>query len=292
MRIYSAVPVYQLKKDARLSNTKKKKRVVIKTEFLNADGDEFIPFDGMPLEQLTGYVDVDTDEVWYTADGEEFYNAEGEKVKGAGLLNFFKKLGNKDGKTREKGQGWKKFKEGKFVGFFKKKIKAIGRFVKELGGKRKERSSKKEPNTKELPQNEMPKGFPLFLIGLTMPLTETGQSFIKQGSSTFIQPLPPATSSTTPENTVDVDGKKYNAENIPKDNKIAVVTDPTTGQTIVGAEIPPSNVTAVKGADGKYDYYADKDLKAKGMSNTTKWLLIGGGALVLGGLIYYIAKKK
>ena len=94
MRIYSAVPVYQLKKDARLSNTKKKKRVVIKTEFLNAQGDEFIPFDGMPLEQLTGYVDVDTNEVWYSADGEDFYDADGNKVKGEGLKNLLKKLSN------------------------------------------------------------------------------------------------------------------------------------------------------------------------------------------------------
>ncbi len=290
MKIYSSVPVYQLKKDARLSNRPKRKRVVIKTEFLNAEGDQFLPFDGMSSDMMTGYVDVDTNEVWYTADGEEFYNAEGEKVKGSGLLNLFKKLGNKDDKTREKGQGWKKFKEGKFVGFFKKKIKAIGRFVKELRGKRKERSSKKEVGVADAPSGSVPKGLPLLALGLTMPFTATGQQLIKEGSTSFVKPLPPATSTTAPNNVVEVDGKKYSAESIAKDQKIAVSTDPATGSTIVGAEVPTSGVVAVKGADGKYDYYPKSEVESK--SNTTKWLLIGGGALVLGGLIYYIAKRK
>lgn len=279
MRIYSAVPVYQLKKDARLSNTKKKKRVVIKTEFLNADGDEFIPFDGMPLEQLTGYVDVDTNEVWYSANGEDFYNAEGKKARGEGLKNFLKKVGSGIGK------GAKAVGRGVVKG-----IKAIGRFVKKLTGKRKERSSKKEKGIADAPQGSVPKGLPLLAIGMSMPFTSTGQKLMKEGSTAMLKPLPPATSTTTPNNMVEVDGKKYSAENLGKDEKIAVVTDPATGQTIVGAEVPPSNVVAIQGADGKYDYYPKSEVETK--SNMTKWLLIGGGALVLGGLIYFIAKKK
>lgn len=279
MKIYSAVPIYQLKKNAMLSNTRKKKRVVIKTEFLNAEGDEFIPFDGMSFNEMTGYVDVDTDEVWFSANGEDFYDAEGKKVRGEGLKNLLKKIGKGIGK------GAKAIGKGVVKG-----IKAIGRFVKKIAGKVKGRSSKKEQDTKEAPKGTVPKGLPLLAIGMSMPMTATGQKFIKEGSTAFVKPLPPATATTTPQNTVEVDGKKYSAENVGKDEKIAVSTNPVTGQTIVGAEIPVSKVTAVVGADGKYDYYQDKDVETKG--SMTKWLLIGGGVLVLGGLIYFIAKKK
>lgn len=279
MKIYSSVPVYQLKKDARLSNRPKRKRVVIKTEYLNAEDDQFLPFDGMSSDMMTGYVDVDTNEVWFSADGVDFYDADGKKARGEGLKNFLKKVGGAIGK------GAKAVGKGVVTG-----IKAIGRFVKNITGKRKERSSEKEVGVADATSGSVPKGLPLLAIGMTMPFTATGQQLIKEGSTSFVKPLPPATSTTAPNNIVEVDGKKYSAESIAKDQKIAVSTDPAKGTTIVGAEVPTSGVVAVKGADGKYDYYPKSEVESK--SNTTKWLLIGGGALVLGGLIYYIAKKK
>ena len=257
-----------------LSNNYKKNRVIIKTEFLNADGDEYLPFDGMATENMTGYVDVDTNEVWYSANGEDFYDAEGNKVRGEKLKNLFKKIG--------KGIG----KGAKAVGSkIKAGVQAIGRKIKEGRARRKERREEREANTQEAKEGQKPKN----------PIEDKLATFEQKNpdgttTTTFGKELPQGSANLPSDQKVVVDGKTYDATNIPKESTIVVNTDANGNKTVVG-QVPTTEVVGVKAPDGKFDYYPTNTLKTTSESKTTKYLMWGGIAIAVGIGIYMIVRK-
>lgn len=247
-------------------------------DFYGADGDQFIPFDGFTTDDLTGFV-TETGEVFYSADGEDFYNAKGEKVKGEGLKNLFKKIGGGIGK------GFKKV-----GGFVKKQIQAIGKKIKERKARRAERKATKIAKFGDAKKGEKPKAGAESLTVLEEKKAD--------GSTvtTAVQELKTGSPSLPDANKVVVDGKTFDATNIPKGATISVATD-ASGKTVVGAEIPSANVKAVVASDGKIDYYKTSDLSGdksgtKEKSNTTKYLMWGGIAVVVGLGIYLLVRKK
>jgi len=261
------------------------KNVGTDKDWVNAEGEEFIPFDGIPMEEMTGFIDNETGDVYYSANGEDFYNAKGEALKKVfGAIGKGLKTGLKKG-AKAVGKGAKAVAKG--IG---KGIKAIGRLVKNIKAKRQERRAIRDSRVKEAPKGAKPTEKPVIPIQEPSPSAKAGAN---ENPPTFVQPLPPATATTPPTAMVEVDGKKFSTESIPKEAKINVVEDPTTGQKLVGAEVPTDKLVAVQGADGKYDYYVEGDVKTSGMSSKTKlFLWIGVGVVVLGGILYFVTRKK
>ena len=233
---------------------------------------DFIPFDGR--QDLIEFTDGNSNETYYySADGDEYYNAKGEKVKG-----FFQKFGKgfKKGVTGI-GRGIKKVvqaivkAERKIVG--KSKDKAKGTKEGRKADRDKRREQRKE--TRELKRQQK-----------------------ADGTEVFTLPLPKADANTPADKIVDVAGQKLSAVGVPANTPVVEVTDPTTGEKIVGVDLKPQDVTAIKEGDGNYSYYPANQIQGgtadagKGMSSTMKIALAVGGVLVVGLIVYFIAKKK
>jgi hypothetical protein len=217
--------------------------------------DEFIPFEGNT--DLERFVDANTgEELFFSANGDCFYNAKGEKKKG-----FFKKIG----KGIVKG------------------VKAVGRAIKKASRWVAKKSKKLVGGAKKGGKVK-PKGKKLKHV----KTSGTG------GKDVFRQELAPATASTPPAKTITIEGKKFSTENVPPSKPIVVATDPTTGMKTVGVEFAPSEVAGVQSPDGTYEYYKTSDVEPpkKGMSKALTIGLIVGGVVVAGIVTYLIVKKN
>jgi hypothetical protein len=221
---------------------------------------DFIPFDGR--QDLIEFSDGSSGESFYWgADGDEYYNAKGEKLKGA-LQKFGKGLGKG---VKGLGKGLKK------VG------QAIVKAEKWVVAK----SKKLVKGAKKGKKGDKPKG------------KELVQQKDKSGKETFTETLKPATADTPADKVVTIEGQKLSAVDVPADKPIVVSTDPTTGKKVVGVEYKPEETTAIEGADGNLSYYpTNKVTTDSSMSTTTKIAIAVGGVAVLGVIVYLIAKKK
>lgn len=231
---------------------------------------DFIPFDGR--QDLIEFSDGQSGESFYWgADGDEYYNAKGEKLKG-----FFQKFGKGVGKG-VKGIG--------------KGIKKIGNFITKIVKRKKVGKNKnKVAGTTEKKGTSG---------GTTANTNSLVQQKTEDGKDAFTKQLPKADANTPADKIVDVAGQKLSAVGVPANTPIVVATDPTTGEKIVGVDVKPEDVTAIKGADGTYSYYPTNEVQGgatndtnKGMSSTMKIGLAVGGVAVLGLIVYLIAKKK
>jgi len=234
---------------------------------------DFIPFDGR--QDLIEFTDGNSGEAfYYSADGDEYYNAKGEKVK-----DFFKKFGKGVGK------GFKGI--GKGVKAVAKAIKSVSR---KILGKSKEKASGTKEGRKADRDNRRAE---------RKEARELKRQKKEDGSEVFTQPLPKADANTPADKIVDIAGQKLSAVDVPANTPIVVSTDPTTGEKVVGVDLKPQDVTAIKEDDGTYSYYPANQVqggntndKDKGMSTTTKIAIAVGGVAVLGLIVYLIAKKK
>lgn len=228
---------------------------------LAPSNDSFLPFDGMNPSSMERYVDVDTGDEYFSADGETFYDAKGEKLK-----NFFKKVGKglvkgvkAVGRAIKNAARWVATKSKNLV-----KGARSGKGKQARADRRALRQSKKNPQS---PQ-----------------------------ADTFTEVLPPASPSTPAEKRVEIGGAVYSTENVPANKPIVVATDPTTGAKTVGVEYMPTEVVGIQGTDGTYEYYKPSDVvdstSANKKGKTTTILLIVGGVLVLGVAAYFIFRKK
>jgi hypothetical protein len=299
MKVFTTYPV-----------TIDKKRINAPDYYLNADGDEYIPFDGKT--ELEAFQDECGETFYCSADGEDFYNAKGEKLKG-----MFKKIG--------KGV----VKAGKFIGKVAKKVgravvkasKKVVSGVKTAGGKvkagakkllhhktkeekeqskadkdkkranrKKEYDEKKAKRDKEIADAKA-KGQtpPPPLPPLPPPSLTDGEKEPELKGDIFTKELPLATPNTPPENIVDVAGKKYDATNIPKGKEI-VETVNENGQKIAGVEYKPDEVVAVTGTDGNIEYHTPEAVG--GMSKGVKVALIVGGSLLVLGIVAFVIYKS
>jgi len=248
-------------------------------DWLSADGDQFIPFDGFSPDDMTGFV-TETGEVFFSANGEDFYNAEGEKLS---FKDKLKKVGGFFGKVG-KGIG----KGAKAVGSkIKAGVQAIGRKIKEGRARRKERREEREANTQEAKEGQKPKN----------PIEDKLATFEQKNpdgttSTTFGKELPQGSANLPSDQKVVVDGKTYDASNIPKESTIVVNTDANGNKTVVG-QVSTSEVVGVKAPDGKFDYYPQRSLTTdtKEKSKTTQYLMWGGIAVAVGLGIYMIVRK-
>lgn len=231
---------------------------------INIGSDEFLPFDGHT--DMIEVSDGDGGETMYwSAEGDCYYNAKGEKIK-----KFFSKIG--------KGLG----KAGK--GVFKG-IKAVGKAIVKAERWVVSKSKNLVKGAKKGAKGAKPKG-----PELTHVKTGTGAD----AKDVFTQKLVPATATTPSEQIVTVEGQKFAAVDVPKDKPIVVATDPNTGQKTVGVEYRPEEVAGVESADGTYSYYKQNDVpkEGSGLSTNVKIGIAIGSILLVGGVIYMIAKNK
>lgn len=248
--------------------------------FLNADGEEYLPFDGNC--ELDTFIDETGERFFCSFDGEKFYNAKGEKV-----FNAFKKFGKGVVKV---GKG--AVKAGKFVGRVAKKVaravvsasKKVVSGVKTVGGKAKsgvkklihhKKSNKVSGGSDSSKNNRL----------TTKTSNESSQDDV------FTKELPKATPSTSKENVVEIDGKKFDATDVPKGKEVVETID-ENGNKIAGVEYLPQEVVAVTGKDGNIEYHTPD---AVGMSKNLKLGLIIGGSvlgLALIGFVIYKFKNK
>jgi hypothetical protein len=310
MKVFTTYPV-----------TINKKSINAPDYYLNADGEQYIPFDGRT--ELEAFQDECGETFYCSADGEDFYNAKGEKLKG-----FFKKVGGGVVKV------------GKFIGKVAKKVgraiakasKTVAKGVKKAGAKvkagakklihhkkkdgkgkdakggrekrradrEKEHNEKKTKRNKEIADAKAKGQTPPPPIP---PLPkETAEDKVKadakamadenKDTDLFTKVLPPAKASTPPENIVDIGGKKYDATDIPKGKEIVETID-ESGNKVAGVEFKPEEVVAVTGADGNIEYHTPDAVG--GMSKGLKVaLIVGGSLLVLGivGFVIYKSRKK
>lgn len=273
--------------------------------YLNADGEEYLPFDGQT--ELLGFRDELGEEYFCGMDGEDFYNAKGEKLLGA-----FKSVG--------KGV----VKAGKFIGKIATKVgravveasKKVVSGVKTAGGKIKdgakallhhktkeekatskiERDKKRADKVKEYENAKAKREKEIAdakAKGETPPpplptLPQENKTDAGAGNDVFTKVLPQATANTPPENITEVAGKKYDATDIPKGKGIVATID-EKGNAIAGVEFKPNEVVAVTGKNGNIEYYTPD---AQGMSKGLKVGLIVGGSILLLSLAYFIFKQK
>lgn len=222
---------------------------------------DFVPFDGR--KDLIEFSDGYSGETFYWgADGDEYYNAKGEKLKG-----FFQKFGKGIGK------GFKGIGKG---------VKKIANAIKNVKRKLVAKNKNKVEGAKESSGKAKTSG------------SELAQQKTDDGKDAFTDKLKPADANTPADKIVDIEGQKLSTVGVPADKPIVVSTDPTTGQKIVGVDYKPEEVTAVKGADGNYTYYPTNRVQDtdKGMSSTMKIGLAVGGVVVLGLIVYLVAKNK
>lgn len=225
---------------------------------------DFIPFDGRQdlIEFTDGY---SGESVYWGADGDDYYNAKGEKLKG--FLQKFKKGGS----FWQKGVGKGLSKIGKAI------VKAERKII----GKNKDKVKGSKEGTKDTKKGG----------------AELTQSQTNDGKNVLTQKLPNADANTPADKIVDIGGQKLSTVDVPADKPIVVATDPNTGAKTVGVEFNPEETTAIKGQDGNYSYYRnDKvsggDGSGSGMSSTTKIAIAVGGVLVVGLIVYLIAKRN
>jgi hypothetical protein len=235
--------------------------------YLGADGESYLPFDGN--KNLETFVDEDGDRYYCSADGENFYNAKGQKLKG-----FFKKVGGGV------------VKAGKFVG---KNIAKAARWVAK-------KSKNAVKGVKNLGKNVKAKGKKLVHQKKTKKTNSKISSLSvadASGGDVFTKPLEKASAATPPEKIVDIEGQKYSTEGVEENKAITVSTNPETGEKIAGVEFEPSEVVAVTGDDGYVEYYTPESV---GMNKNLKiGLIIGAsviGAALIGFLIYKLVKNK
>lgn len=234
---------------------------------------DFVPFDGRKdlIEFSDGY---SGESFYWGADGDEYYNAKGEKLKG-----FFQKF-KKGGEFWQKGlgKGLKKIAnaivktERKILG--KSKDKAVGTKEGKKADRDKRRQERKD--ARELKRQQK-----------------------SDGKDAFTNPLPKADANTPADKIVDIEGQKLSTVGVPADKPIVVVTDPKTGEKIVGTDVSANDVTAIKEDDGTYSYYPSDKIGGtttndsnKGMSSTMKIGLAVGGVVVLGLIVYLVVKNK
>lgn len=223
------------------------------------------PFGG--YRDLIEYTDGDTGEsIYWSADGDEYYNAKGQKV------NIFKAIGKGIGKGAKgvvKGVKWLGKEIIKAERWVVKKTKNLAKGTKKAGKGSKVKSGKKA-----------------LIHSTTSP---------KGGEDKFIGALPQATASTPKEKIVVIEGQKLSAVDIPANKPLIVATDPSTGKKSVGVEYKANEVVGVENIDGTYDYHPTADVEESStskMSNLMKIGLVVGGIAVIGVIIYFIAKKK
>lgn len=222
---------------------------------------DFIPFDGR--QDLIEFTDGDFGNSYYwSADGDEYYNAKGEKIKDA---------------LQKIGKG------------FRKGVVGIGRGIKKVA-----KAIVKAERWVVTKSKNLVKGSKKGKKGSKVKGTELTQQKTKDGNTVLTEKLKPATATTPAEQIVTVEGQKFSAIDVPKDKPIVVSTDPTTGAKMVGVEYKPEETTAVEGADGNLSYYPTNrvDETKSGMSSTMKIGLAVSGVAVLGLIVYLIAKKK
>ena len=221
------------------------------------------PFGGH--RNLIEFTDGNTGEsIFYSADGDEYYNAKGEKIK-----NIFKAIGKgiaKGAKGVAKGAKW-----------LGKNIAKASRWVVK-------KSKNLVKGTRKAGKGAKPKGEPL-------QHTKTDAT---GGYDKFIGALPFADATTPKDKIIEIEGQKFSGVSVPTNKPLIIATDPVTGKNSVGVEYNPNDVVAVQSADGTYDYYPTESVQeAKGgMSNPMKIGLVVGGIAVVGAIIYLIAKKK
>lgn len=254
-----------------------KKRINASDYYLNADGEQYLPFDGNT--ELETFLDETGERFYLSADGEEFYNAKGQKIGGV-----FKKIGKGVGKV------------GKFIGKVAKKVgrglakasKTVASGVKKAGGKVKAGAKKLVHHKKKTATSTPPSG----ASSKTAKGRDDKQNRPPSGDSTgadvFTKPLPPATSATPPSNIVDIAGKKFDASELPSGKEVVQTTD-ENGNAIAGVEYQPSEVVAVTGADGNVEYHTPD---AVGMNKNLKIALIVGGSLLVLGIIGFVIYKS
>ena len=221
------------------------------------------PFGG--YRDLIEFTDGDTGEsLYWSADGDEYYNAKGEKIK-----NVFKAIGKGIGK------GAKGVVKG--VKWLGKNIAKASRWVVK-------KSKNAAKGTRRAGKGAKVKGKPL----------QHTQTAATGGVDKFIGPLPFADATTPKDKIIEIEGQKFSGVSVPANKPLIIATDPVTGKNSVGVEYNANDVVAVQGADGTYDYYPTESVQeAKGgMSNPMKVGLVVGGIAVVGVIIYFIAKKK
>jgi len=186
-------------------------------------------------------------------EGSNFYlNADGQKVKG-----FFKKIGKGVVKgAKAVGRAIVKVEHA-----IAKASKKVVKGVKLAGGKIKAGSKKLIHHKK------------------------------KDGGDIFTQKLPIATPETPKDKVVEIAGKQYSTADLPTNKQIVQTTD-ESGNAIAGVEFNPNEVVGVTGADGNIEYQTPDAIEG-GMSKNLKiGLIIGGGLLLVGIIIFAIRKKK
>jgi hypothetical protein len=203
---------------------------------------DFIPFDGR--QDLIEFTDGNSAETYYySADGDEYYNAKGEKVR-----DFFKKF-------KKGGDFWQKG-VGKGVSAVAKAIASVSRKV--LG-----KSKEKDKGTKEERKTDRDKRRKERQTDRDKRRTdkekdrELRRQQNEKGENTYQENLPKADANTPDDKKVKVGGETYSKEGVPNDKQVVVTTDQNTGQKSVGVEYNPNEVVAVKGDDGNYSYYRD-----------------------------------
>lgn len=268
MQIFTTYPV-----------TIDKKRINASDYYLNADGEQYLPFDGNT--ELETFLDETGERFYLSANGEEFYNAKGQKVKG-----FFKKVGGGV------------VKAGKFIGKVAKKVgrglvqasKTVAKGVKTAGGKVKAGVKKLIHHEKKDKGGKTPDASRD--TGGGQKGRDDKQSRVPsaddKGRDVFTKELPLATPSTPKENIVDVAGKKFDASELPSGKEVVQTTD-ESGNAIAGVEYQPSEVVAVTGADGNVEYHTPD---AVGMNKNLKIALIVGGSLLVLGIIGFVIYKS
>ena len=87
------------------------------------------------------------------------------------------------------------------------------------------------------------------------------------GTEVFTQPLPKADANTPADKVVDIAGQKLSAVDVPPNTPIVVSTDPTTNEKIVGTDLNPKDVTAIKEGDGTYTYYPSNQVQGGGTND-------------------------
>jgi hypothetical protein len=293
--------------------------------YMNADGsDTYLPFDAQT--NLMTFTDETNERYFMSFDGEEFYNAKGEKIKGV-----FQKFGKGVVKVG-KGVGKAFKKVGRFIVKGSKNV-AIG--VKKVSGKVKagakklihhkkkdkggenakgetklqkrirEHNEKKDKRKKEI-EDAKAKGLtpPPPIPNTPPPPTpeqkkaeqqeqnqnKPGGEVVGGEKDVFTEPLEKAIETTPKDKIIDVEGQKFSTEGIEPGKEVVVSTD-QEGNKVVGVEYDASKVVAVTGTDGNIEYVKEKEVKPK-MSTTTKVLIGVGGALVVGFILYFILRKK